>query len=76
MTKTIRQTARFPAKDASGQVRILHIFKEYLDTGTALIEGVASIRTADGLHVNRLDKGRYKVVETDVKLFSDHPDCI
>jgi hypothetical protein len=76
MRKTTRQTGRFPAKDARGQVHVIDIFQEYIDTGQGLIEGVASLRTVNGHHVNRLDKGKYKIVETNVELTSDHPDCV
>jgi hypothetical protein len=38
-------------------------------------EGPTSMQTAEGKHVERLEEGRYKVVETGVRLASDDPNA-
>lgn len=70
------QIGMFRAKDRNGNVYILRILQEYVPAGSvedpnAVIPGLKSLKTADGSHVNRLDRGRYEIVATGVQLWSD-----
>jgi hypothetical protein len=76
MLKTIRLKCSFPARDGQGKTRSLDVFVE--DAGTrgnpkAEVERLRILRTREGQHVNRLDKGRYQIVETGEILTSDDP---
>lgn len=40
-----------------------------------MVEGLKELRTPDGLHVNRLGRGEYQIVQTGVSLRSNSPDA-
>jgi hypothetical protein len=77
----IVQTSSFIATDAKGNRHWLLVYSENTRVSATAatpareIEGHKSIRTAEGLHVDRIERGKYKVVETDLKLTSDDPDA-
>jgi hypothetical protein len=52
-------------------------YTEFLEAGGTegfqWIEGIKSLRTADGQRLNRIDKGKYQVVVTGEILESDDP---
>jgi hypothetical protein len=80
MVKEIRHKSSFPAQDREGKTHRLKVFVEILDVGTlgnpnAEIEGRMSIKTRDGDSVNRLDKGKYEIVQSGAILTSDAPEA-
>lgn len=84
MLKECRPKGSFQAKGPDGRTRTLYVFVEILDAATsghpdAEVEGLLSILTAEGAHVNRLDRGRYQVlgdgIAPDEILTSDAPNA-
>jgi hypothetical protein len=78
MLKDIRHRSSFIAVDDNGNSHRLHVFVEIIDASTqsepgAETEGLKQIRTEGGQSVNWLEKGRYEVVTTGMKLRSDDP---
>jgi hypothetical protein len=78
MLKTIRLKCSFPARDGQGRTRSLDVFVEVQDARThgkpkAEVEGLSILKTREGQHVNRLEKGKYQIVETGEILTSDDP---
>ena len=77
MAKRIEHTGSIRAIDDVGQSRTLHLYTEYADAGDGggplAIPVKLIIKTEDGEHVNRLDKGSYEVVATGEKLRSNDP---
>jgi hypothetical protein len=78
MGKRIQHKQSFPAVDEHGASHTLNVFVEILDARTfgnphGEVEGIKSIRTQDGMAVNRLDKGSYQIVSTGQILSSDDP---
>ena len=58
MSIEIRHTGSFKATDDQGRSCTLHTYTRFEHTGVHLIEGLKTIRTADGGYVNRLDKDK------------------
>jgi len=80
MPKEIRHTGAFVAVDEKGNKQTLHVFTDICDARTfddpdAELEGLMQIRTEDGKAVNRLGKGKYKIVQTEEILTSDDPNA-
>jgi len=81
MTTRVEQTGSFIAVDGRGNRHWLLVFTEYvrIPAGGKLragnTEGVTSITTTEGKHVERRAAGRYRVVETGLELTSDDPDA-
>jgi hypothetical protein len=77
MAKRIQLTGSIRAIDDAGQPRTLHLYTEYAeaDDGGSHLEIPVQlfIKTEDGEHVNRLDKGSYEVAATGEKLRSNDP---
>jgi hypothetical protein len=74
----VKQTKTFRAHDDNGQAYVLNLFTEYDRTAQGQIEGLSEIRTRDGLHVNRLDKGKYEILtvsQPHIFLHSDDSDA-
>jgi hypothetical protein len=74
----LRHTASFLALDEEGRERELHVWTTFIGVGTLesrneWMEGLAEIRTLDGLPVNYLEKGQYQVVATGSILRSSDP---
>ncbi len=70
----------FVAKGDDGQDYIVEIYVNLIDAGThddpsATLEGIKTLLTEDGLHVNRIGKGEYMLVQTGLRLHSDSPDA-
>ncbi len=66
-----RYTGKFIAFDEKRGEYTLFIYTEFIsdpsfDNPEAQFEGLKEIRTSDGFHVNRLHKGKYKIVDLDV----------
>jgi len=59
----------------------LNVFVDILDARTmedphAEIEGLQTLLTDEGHHVNYLEKGKYQIVATGKILTSNHPDAV
>jgi hypothetical protein len=82
MASRVEQTGSFIAVDERGSRHWLLTFTEYVRVpvtgkgGAREEEGPTSIRTAEGRPVERLGRGKYKVVETGVKFASDDPNAV
>ncbi len=66
----IQESDRFLAKTDNGKEYIIIQYQEYIDVSSHdnpndEIEGLKSLRTDDGLHVNVIDSKTFKVVETN-----------
>jgi len=64
-----KHTGSFRAVDEEGNEHTLDIWTTMIETPTrgdpdARIEGLKELRTEDGLAVNRMEKGKYQVVQT------------
>lgn len=73
-------TATFEAVGTDGQAYTILEWTNLIPAGTmtdphAVIEGLKTLRTTNGLSVNRLDKGKYQIVQTGISLHSDSPDA-
>ncbi|MEW6651025.1 MAG: hypothetical protein AB1453_12665 [Chloroflexota bacterium] len=71
---------RFVATDDKGQDYAIEIYVDIIDASThddpnSTVEGLKSLQTDDGLHVNRISKGEYLIVQTGLRLHSDSPDA-
>jgi hypothetical protein len=81
MRSHVEQTGSFIATDERGDRHWLLVFTEYIGvpatskSGAKKEEVGTSVKTTDGKHVDRLGRGKYKVVETGVRLTSDDPDA-
>lgn len=68
-----RKTGQFVAVADDGRTFTIEEFTNFIDAGSmenpiAEIEGLKGLRTSDGMHVNVLGDGEYKIVETGLKL--------
>lgn len=75
-----RLTKTFTARSKDGQEFVLHVYTNFIAVGTlsnprAEVPGLKRLRTSDGMAVNRLDSGRYEIVQTGVVVMSDAPDA-
>jgi hypothetical protein len=72
----------FVAKDQRGRKTTIVIWSEReivpptFSSPAREVEIVQHLRTTDGKHVNREDRGKYQVVETGESLTSDDPSAI
>ncbi len=71
---------QFTAVDHDGKKYPLRVYQERLPVGTratpsAVAPGQKRIVTEDGESVNRVKKGKYKIVATGVILHSCDPDA-
>ncbi len=68
----------FEAKDSQGRPRKISVWANVrttkdLDGVVSRQFGIPSLKTAEGFHVNVIEKGRYEVVPTGEILTSDDP---
>jgi hypothetical protein len=80
MAKQIKRTNRFSAYDEEGRKYTIFEFTEYLDASTwgsdKMVEGLKELRTADGIPVNRIKKGVYRIMGVEeIEVTSDDPDA-
>lgn len=80
MIRDIRHDGSFIAVGADGDEYMIDIFTEVRDAGSfenpnATIDGMKSLRLRGGGNVNRLDKGKYEIVQTGVVVQSTDPDA-
>jgi hypothetical protein len=76
--KRVDLKGSFEAYNAQGVTRWIYVYVDILDVSSpgnpnSEIEGLRNLRTKSGHHVNRIDKGKYQVVETGEMLTSDDP---
>lgn len=81
VVERIEERGYFLAYDDEGNEYTIYQYVEILNVSTmedpgGEIEGLKSLRTAQGQAVNRLDKGQYMLVETDHTLYSDDEDAL
>jgi hypothetical protein len=77
MAKRIEHTGSIRATDDLGRSRTLHLYTEYADAGDSggplAIPVKLIIKTEEGQHVNRSDKGSYQIAATGENLRSNDP---
>lgn len=77
--KVTEQTGVFVARSPNGNAVEISIFTEFHEgltsDGPDRTEGMKFLRTEHGDYVNRLDKGRYQVVGSQIELTSDDPSA-
>lgn len=70
---------QFAARGDDGNSYDIHVYGHRINTSTlagpSSIEGLPELRTSDGFSVNRLDRGRYTIVQTGVMLESNDPNA-
>jgi hypothetical protein len=72
-----RQTGMFTARGSDNQSYTIYEYTEFLDArshddSTAKVPGPKELRTSDGMPVNFMEPGVYKVVATGVILRSSN----
>ncbi len=73
----------FQASDAAGNTHTIHMFRDRIDTTTMRSQTRTSapatlgeLKTDDGRHVNRIDKGAYEIVDRPmIPLTPDDPNA-
>lgn len=78
--KTSRHTGTFDAIGTDGETYTLYEFTDFIDVVNfgaprSSIPGLKELKTSDGLHVNRIEKGQYKIVQSGILLRSESPDA-
>lgn len=78
MPKDTRRKFSFVATDEGNNKHTLHVFVDIIDVGNfenpdEEVEGMKTIMTVDGFHVNRKAPGKYEVVGTGLVLHSSDP---
>jgi hypothetical protein len=71
---------QFIATDENGRRYTIMIFTNVVKAGTLenpsmKVEGMKELKTFEGMAVNRLEKGKYQIVQTGIILQSDSPDA-
>ena len=71
--KEKRLTGQFTAKSDDGRQFDLLVYTDILDVGTpqnpnATVEGLKTILTTEGHHVNRIDDLNYEIVELELRV--------
>jgi hypothetical protein len=75
-----RKIGQFIATDEKGRRYTILIFTNVTRAGTlenpsGEAEGMEELKTFEGMAVNRLEKGRYQIVQTGIIIQSDSPDA-
>ena len=75
-----RKIGQFIATDENGRRYTILIFTNFIKTGTFEDpimegEGTKELKTFEGMAVNRLEKGKYQIVQTGIIVQSDSPDA-
>ena len=71
---------QFIATDENGRRYTILIFTNVIKAGTLENpsmeeEGMEELKTFEGMAVNRLEKGKYQIVQTGIIVRSDSPDA-
>jgi hypothetical protein len=75
-----RMIGQFIATDENGRRYTILIFTNVIKAGTLENpsmeeEGMKELTTFEGMAVNRLEKGKYQIVQTGIIVRSDSPDA-
>ena len=75
-----RKIGQFIATDENGRRYTILIYTNVIKAGTVDnpsggVEGMAELKTFEGMAVNRLEKGKYQIVQTGIIVQSDSPDA-
>ena len=75
-----RLMQQFEATDEQGTTRRLMVYQDFVDAATmgnpnVEVPGLKRIVTEDGQNVNRLETGKYQIVQTGEVLTSSAPDA-
>ena len=81
MLKRVDLEASFLAQDDTGRTYWLDVFVDVLDVGShdnphAERKGLREIKTRTGQFLNRLEKGKYKLIHSRRILSSTDPDAV
>jgi hypothetical protein len=73
-------TGIFKAEGSDSKSYTVLVFTDYMHAGTltdpyAVVTGLKELRTSDGLAINQVRKGEYKILQTGVTLRSGSPDA-
>ena len=71
---------KFVAAGDDGKNYVINMYVDVIKAGThddlnGEIEGLKSLLTSDGLQVNYISKGEYKIAVTGIHLHSQSPDA-
>jgi hypothetical protein len=75
-----RKIGQFIATDENGRRYTILIYVNILKAGTfenpgMEMEGMKELKTFEGMAVNRLEKGKYQILQTGIIVQSDSPDA-
>jgi hypothetical protein len=74
-----KETNRFEARDDNGNLFTIVELTEFIEVksraGTQTVEGMKSLKTTTGHHVNRVAKGKYQLAVLHLDLHSDEADA-
>ena len=75
-----RKIGQFIATDEKGRRYTVLIYTNIIKAGTfenpgMEVEGMKELKTFEGMEVNRLEKGKYQIVQTGIIIQSDSPDA-
>ena len=75
-----RKIGQFIATDEKGRRYTILIYTNIIKAGTfedpsMEVEGIKELKTFEGMAVNRLEKGKYQIVQSGIIVRSDSPDA-
>ena len=75
-----RKIGQFFATDENGRRYTILIYTNVIKAGTfedpsMEVEGIKELKTFEGMAVNRLEKGKYQIVQSGIIVQSDSPDA-
>lgn len=79
--KYTKHTGTFTARAQDGREFAICIFTYYDETGSfggkrEPVEGQKSLKTSDGNKVDRIEKGKYRIIgPEEIHIFSDDPNA-
>jgi len=76
-TQSIEIVGSFTAYGSDGQqytvINLQDVFQHNSSEGRNRVAGNQWLALENGMHVNRIDKGKYLIVELEIQLTSDDP---
>jgi hypothetical protein len=75
-----RKTGQFITRDENGRRYTILIYTNVIKAGAVEnpsdgVEGMTELKTFEGMAVNRLEKGKYQIVQTGIIIQSGSPDA-